>query len=349
MFFTGGTAQCATISGGMDGRPSAPCRRRVAVRRLLRFVARFGHNYKEMNELSKEAVKWLTVGDDAAGQRVDNFLTRVLKGVPKSHIYRILRSGEVRVNKGRVGPDARLGARATSSGCRRCGPRRPRRSRPSRPAPARPSRLPILYEDDALIVVDKPAGLAVHGGSGIAPGLIEQMRAARPDARFLELVHRLDRDTSGVLLRREEALGAGRAARAAARGGVRQALPRAGARPLARREAARAARAAQVLDARRRAARARRGRRRAGRRDDLPPPRSVARPRSAAGAARGGAADRPHAPDPRAPRASGLPAGRRRQVRRLRVEQGAGEGRAEADVPARAAADVRASGRPARG
>jgi len=152
-----------------------------------------------MNELSKDAVNWLTVGDDSAGQRVDNFLTKVLKGVPKSHIYRILRSGEVRVNKGRVGPDARLAVGdvvrvppvATSAPAREAGVAPPRRAGP---------KLPILFEDEALIVVDKPSGLAVHGGSGIASGLIEQMRATRPDARFLELVHRLDRDTSGVML-----------------------------------------------------------------------------------------------------------------------------------------------------
>jgi len=151
-----------------------------------------------MNELSKDAVSWLTVGEDAAGQRVDNFLSRILKGVPKSHIYRILRSGEVRINKGRAGPDARLAlgdvvrvppvrtaapARTPVAGFARIGPD-----------------LPILYEDDALIALDKPSGLAVHGGSGIAQGLIEQLRAARPDAKFLELVHRLDRETSGILL-----------------------------------------------------------------------------------------------------------------------------------------------------
>ena len=152
-----------------------------------------------MNELSKDAVSWLTVGDDADGQRVDNFLTKILKGVPKSHIYRILRSGEVRVNKGRVGPDARLAIGdvvrvppvRTSAPAKTAGVAHPRRTGP---------RVPILFEDDALIVVNKPSGLAVHGGSGIAAGLIEQMRAARPDARFLELVHRLDRDTSGVML-----------------------------------------------------------------------------------------------------------------------------------------------------
>ncbi len=154
-----------------------------------------------MNELSKESVSWLTVGDDTAGQRVDNFLTRILKGVPKSHIYRILRSGEVRVNKGRVGPDARL----VLGDIVRVPPVRTAAPAPVRSAVAAAQArtkvaVPILYEDDALIVVDKPAGLAVHGGSGIAFGLIEQMRAARPDAKFLELVHRLDRDTSGTML-----------------------------------------------------------------------------------------------------------------------------------------------------
>ena len=117
-----------------------------------------------MNELSKDAVNWLTVAEESAGQRIDNFLTKVLKGVPKSHIYRILRSGEVRVNKGRVGPDARL-AIGDWSGCRRYGLADPPTARHP-PADATP--VPILFEDDALIVVDKPAGLAVHGGSGIA-------------------------------------------------------------------------------------------------------------------------------------------------------------------------------------
>ena len=151
-----------------------------------------------MNELSKNAVSWITVDDEAAGQRLDNFLLRTLKGVPKSHIYRIVRSGEVRVNKGRVGPDARLAA----GDVLRIPPTRTAHSA----APAVRSRVvstfkpPILLEDEWLIAVDKPAGLAVHGGSGIALGLIEQLRASRPDARFLELVHRLDRETSGVLL-----------------------------------------------------------------------------------------------------------------------------------------------------
>jgi 23S rRNA pseudouridine955/2504/2580 synthase len=155
-----------------------------------------------MNGLSKDAVSWVTVDDSAAGQRIDNFLCRVLKGVPKSHVYRILRSGEVRVNKGRAAPDRRLeigdvirvppvrtADRAGGAG-----------DKATRTGAARPFRVPVLYEDDAFVALDKPSGLAVHGGSGIAYGLIEQLRAARPEARFLELVHRLDRDTSGVLL-----------------------------------------------------------------------------------------------------------------------------------------------------
>jgi 23S rRNA pseudouridine955/2504/2580 synthase len=151
-----------------------------------------------MNELSKNAVSWITVDDAAAGQRVDNFLLRTLKGVPKSHIYRIVRSGEVRVNKGRVGPDARLAA----GDVLRIPPTRT--ARPTASSARSPIvvafKLPILFEDEWLVAVDKPAGLAVHGGSRIALGLIEQLRASRPDARFLELVHRLDRETSGVLL-----------------------------------------------------------------------------------------------------------------------------------------------------
>jgi len=150
-----------------------------------------------MNDLSKDAVNRLAVGEAGAGQRVDNFLLRILKGVPKSHIYRILRSGEVRVNRKRVQPDTRLAAgdELRIPPIRTAAPDAIRRG----PLP-RPIDPPILYEDDALIAVNKPAGLAVHGGSGVAYGLIEQLRAARPQAKFLELVHRLDRDTSGVIL-----------------------------------------------------------------------------------------------------------------------------------------------------
>ncbi|MCC6194078.1 MAG: RluA family pseudouridine synthase [Burkholderiales bacterium] len=148
-----------------------------------------------MNELSKDAVAWLTVGEEAAGQRIDNFLMRRLKGVPKSHVYRILRSGEVRLNKGRVGPEVRLSAGDVV----RVPPVRIAKGPPAAKPQAHVP-VPALWEDEHLLAVAKPSGLAVHGGSGLAFGLIEQMRAGRPEARFLELVHRLDRETSGVLL-----------------------------------------------------------------------------------------------------------------------------------------------------
>lgn len=150
-----------------------------------------------MNELSKDSAIWHEVEEDNARQRIDNYLTKLLKGVPKSHIYRILRSGEVRVNSGRVAPDYRV-----QTGDRlRIPPVRIARRAPRAEAPEadRLSRY-ILHEDEMLLAINKPAGLAVHGGSGISSGVVEQLRAARPQARFLELVHRLDRDTSGVLL-----------------------------------------------------------------------------------------------------------------------------------------------------
>jgi len=147
-----------------------------------------------MKDLSKVSVKLVEIGSETEGQRVDNFLLKLCKGVPKSHIYRILRSGEVRVNSGRVDatyklkvgdkvriPPLRLGVKAA----------------PSKP-PA--FNLPLIFEDEGLLAANKPAGLAVHGGSGISYGVIEQLRLARPQAKFLELVHRLDRDTSGLLL-----------------------------------------------------------------------------------------------------------------------------------------------------
>lgn len=151
-----------------------------------------------MKQLSKETVNWLDVGAEEAGQRIDNYLIRWLKGVPKSHIYRILRSGEVRVNKGRIGPDYRV-----QDGDRVRVPPIRTAVRDTAAATARASpriAFDILHEDAALLVINKPSGLAVHGGSGISMGAIEQLRAARPQAKFLELVHRLDRDTSGVLL-----------------------------------------------------------------------------------------------------------------------------------------------------
>jgi len=146
-----------------------------------------------MKELGKETVTILEVGEDGVGQRIDNFLLKLLKGVPKSHIYRILRSGEVRVNKGRVGAGRRLafGDRV--------------RVPPVRVAEKVETAIPgrefaVAFEDEALLVIDKPAGVAVHGGSGVDFGVIEQLRRARPQAKFMELAHRLDRETSGLLV-----------------------------------------------------------------------------------------------------------------------------------------------------
>ncbi|TEA78530.1 RluA family pseudouridine synthase [Allopusillimonas ginsengisoli] len=140
------------------------------------------------------SVRFVEIDAEQAGQRIDNFLLRECKGVPKSHLYKAIRSGEVRVNKGRIAADYRLAA----GDLVRVPPLR-------LPHPGEPRRVPagsfpIIYEDEALLVLDKPAGVAVHGGSGVSFGVIEQLRAARPDARLLELVHRLDRETSGLLM-----------------------------------------------------------------------------------------------------------------------------------------------------
>src|SRR4051812_46411983 len=140
-------------------------------------------------------VKFLTVGEESAGQRLDNFLMRELKGVPKTHVYRIIRSGEVRVNKGRAGADTRV---ETGDLIRVPPVRVSQLKATARPAPARD--FPVLFEDEHLIAIDKPGGVAVHGGSGVSFGVIEQLRQARPAAKLLELVHRLDRETSGILL-----------------------------------------------------------------------------------------------------------------------------------------------------
>jgi len=145
-----------------------------------------------MNDLSKARATWLEVGEEAAAQRIDNFLLRHLKGVPKSHVYQVLRSGQVRVNSGRVKPDYRLQAGDKV--------RLPPVRIAARPSKARPAEFPVVFEDAALLVVDKPSGVAVHGGSGVSFGVIESLRAARPQAKLLELAHRLDRDTSGLLI-----------------------------------------------------------------------------------------------------------------------------------------------------
>ena len=139
----------------------------------------------------------MTVDDDSAGQRLDNFLFRHLKGVPKTHVYRIIRSGEVRINKGRAQAETRVEAGDVV----RLPPVRVAARSEEGATPPAPSReFPLLLEDDALLAIDKPAGVAVHGGSGVSFGVIEQLRSARPAAKFLELVHRLDRETSGILL-----------------------------------------------------------------------------------------------------------------------------------------------------
>ncbi|MDD4887011.1 MAG: RluA family pseudouridine synthase [Thiomonas sp.] len=147
-----------------------------------------------MHTASSPQVRLLQVGDAGDGQRLDNFLARHLKGVPRSHIYRIVRSGEVRVNGGRASADQKL----LSSDQVRIPPVRVAQADVPRPAPA--VQFPVVFEDDHLLAINKPEGVAVHGGSGVSFGVIEALRAARPAAKFLELVHRLDRDTSGLLL-----------------------------------------------------------------------------------------------------------------------------------------------------
>jgi 23S rRNA pseudouridine955/2504/2580 synthase len=141
-------------------------------------------------------VQRLVVDAESAGQRLDNFLLRILKGVPKTHVYRVIRSGEVRVNKGRAAADTRV---AEGDEIRVPPVRMPEKDAAT--AAAVPAReFPVLLEDEHLLAINKPAGVAVHGGSGVSSGVIEQLRKSRPAERFLELVHRLDKDTSGVLL-----------------------------------------------------------------------------------------------------------------------------------------------------
>jgi len=149
-------------------------------------------------------VKTLTIDEDGAGQRLDNYLMRHLKGVPKTHVYRIIRSGEVRVNKGRASAETRLNAgdvvrvppvRISERVAEKA---QAMAEQVASHAPAK--EFAVLFEDDSLLAINKPAGVAVHGGSGVSFGVIEQLRMARPQAKFLELVHRLDRETSGILL-----------------------------------------------------------------------------------------------------------------------------------------------------
>ena len=151
-------------------------------------------------QIINAAVKMLEISEDEAGQRIDNYLLAKLKGVPKSLIYRIVRKGEVRVNKGRIKPEYKL----------QCGdvvrvPPVRVSEKTQAPVSSKLNKVAsleqqIIFEDDCLLVINKPSGIAVHGGSGLSFGVIEGLRALRPEARFLELVHRLDRDTSGILL-----------------------------------------------------------------------------------------------------------------------------------------------------
>jgi len=152
----------------------------------------------DKNEI-KPQVKWVDIDEESAGQRLDNFLITRLKGVPKSRIYRIIRKGEVRVNKGRISIKYRLvcGDRV------RIPPVRMTEKSESvfvKTALKLSLENDILFEDEFLIALNKPSGFAVHGGTGVDSGVIEALRVLRPDARFLELVHRLDKETSGCLL-----------------------------------------------------------------------------------------------------------------------------------------------------
>lgn len=139
-------------------------------------------------------VRMMEISAEWVGQRLDNFLVRECKGVPKSHIYKAIRSGQVRVNKGRVKNEYRL----ELGDVVRIPPMR--MPDPTAEPPVPPAQFPIVFEDDYLLVINKPEGVAVHGGSGVSFGVIEQLRAARPEQKLLELGHRLDRDTSGLLI-----------------------------------------------------------------------------------------------------------------------------------------------------
>lgn len=151
-----------------------------------------------MQSVVKAAVSKVLIGPEQAGQRIDNFLVKHLKGVPKSRIYRMLREGEVRVSGHRAKPEYKI---AEGDEIRIPPVRVAEKSDvPTPVAGGQPLLDRVLYRDDALLVIDKPAGQAVHGGSGVSLGVIEQLRQELPDARFLELAHRLDRETSGVLV-----------------------------------------------------------------------------------------------------------------------------------------------------
>lgn len=175
----------------MDKAPRRPAERKPAPGREVAPAV-------EPAPLQHQGVQQLTIDTGHDGQRIDNFLCGVLKGVPKTHVYKMLRSGEVRVNKGRIKADYRL----QEGDVVRVPPVRRPEQQVQKPSQGLVNHLRqcLLYEDEGILAFNKPAGLAVHGGSGVALGLIEAVRAGWPNERFLELVHRLDRDTSGVIL-----------------------------------------------------------------------------------------------------------------------------------------------------
>lgn len=147
--------------------------------------------------ISKDLVNYIEIQEDGFGQRLDNYLVKILKGVPKSHIHRIIRAGEVRINKRRCKPDARLNI----GDIVRIPPVRLSRQQESQTTTLVPVRkFVVVYEDEFMLIINKPSGVAVHGGSGISYGVIEQLRELRKDLKYLELVHRLDKDTSGLLI-----------------------------------------------------------------------------------------------------------------------------------------------------
>ncbi len=292
--------------------------------------------------VSADRASYRTIGPEAEGQRLDNYLIRIAKGVPKSHVYRIVRQGEVRVNKGRVAIDYRLAAGDQV----RIPPMRLAERAPT-PVAAVPAAMPpILFEDEHLMAVDKPAGLAAHGGSGIAFGLIERVRAARPNQPFLELVHRLDRETSGILL-----LAKSRRALLELHGDLREGRVEKRYSVLVKgdwvndRQHVRLALTKYIN---------RHGERRVSVDTEGMESHTVfslLKRYRAVLAARGRPQDRPHASDPRTPVAPRISDRRRRQVWRLRIEQThrarwplVQSAAPDADVPARGRGGLQASG-----
>ncbi len=195
---------------GFPGRPDPDCIPKTGLYRaatitILAYASKRNlpvftgtlHPMSQSTAKSFPKVRMVSVTAEDAGQRIDNFLARHLKGVPKSHIYRILRRGEVRVNSGRIKARYRICA-----GDKVRIP--PVRVAPEKSAPIAAARLDlerhILFENSRCLVLNKPSGIAVHGGSGLSFGVIEALRASRPDAPYLELAHRLDRETSGCLV-----------------------------------------------------------------------------------------------------------------------------------------------------